>query len=202
LWPLPSGITVCQCVPAVMLRAIFSLLWSVCTLCRDGWDTLLLNSLLLLRDVCQRLKLQKEFLLHSLEVASLADSLQRTTTPDTQAAASGLFDHEQAQGLASAALLGLLAGPQDSKSSLKKAAQQQAPAQQQEQLSPPQQQQQQQDDHGQSQAVVDSSQHNGSSGSSWEYEVQQLDLGAGLQQLPTSQGDASRTSGIAEVLLL
>lgn len=190
---LPLGITVsmCACSDA---ESDFFLLWSVCTLCRDGWDTLLLNSLLLLRDVCQRLKLQKEFLLHSLEVASLADSLQGTTaTPDTQAAASGLFDHEQAQGLASAALLGLLAGPQDSKSSLKKAAQQQAPAQQQEQ---------QQDDHGQSQAVVDSSQHSGSSGSGWEYEVQQLDLAAAAQQLPTSQGDASRTSGIAEVLLL
>lgn len=186
--------------------------WSCCCLycSRDGWDALLLHSLLLLRDVCQRLKLHKESLLHSLEIASLADSLRGSTAADAGAAA-GMFDHDQAQGLAAAALVGLLAGPQDNKSSLKKppaqAAQQpqpQQPAGGLESEQPQQQQpQQQQGVPGQAASPV-SSPRSGAS-SEWEYVVQQVDLAAALQQAPPQQEDGStapRASQVAEVLLM
>ena len=161
--------------------------------------------------MCQRLKLHKEALLHSLEVASLAASLRGSGAADTQAAAPGLFDADQARGLASAALLGLLSGPQDHKSSLKK-----LPAQ----LQPQQQQQQQQQPEGQQlqghqaepQAQAQQRPEDGqvpaagspSSSSSWEYEVQQLDLAAVLQRASGSKEDAStsRAVNVAEVLLM
>jgi hypothetical protein len=167
--------------------------------CRDGWEALLLHSLLLLRDVCQRLKLHKESLLHSLEVASLAANLGTDTAADA-AAASGLFDREQAQGLASASLLGLLAGPQDNKSNLKKPpVQQQAGSIQGEQPQQQQQQQQQQHEDGLARTSVSPR----TSSSSWEYVVQQVDLAAALQQAPARQEDGtSRANQVAEVLLL
>lgn len=174
-------------------------LLTVC--CRDGWDALLLHSLLLLRDVCQRLKLHKESLLNSLEVASLAASLRGNAAADA-AAATGMFDSEQAQGLASASLLGLLAGPQDNKSSLKK-----SPRQQQQQPDAvhgeqhQQQQQVQQQEEGLGRVSVSGSPRSGIG--SWEYVVQQVDLAAALQQLPMKQEDGTlRTSQVAEVLQL
>jgi hypothetical protein len=180
--------------------------------CRDGWDALLLHSLLLLRDVCQRLKLHKESLLHSLEVASLADSLSGDAAAAADAgAAAGLLDREQAQGLAAAALLGLLAGPQDNKSNLKKPAVQQ----QQQQQADTQQadgQQQQGRQAGEEVHVQGVVQRQGSvssgsgsprsSSSSWEYVVQQLDLAAALQAQPPGQGEAGGAAGnVVNVLL-
>jgi hypothetical protein len=175
--------------------ADWAVLVCVCV-CRDGWEALLLHSLLLLRDVCQRLKLHKESLLHSLEVASLAASLGANTAADA-AAASGLFDHEQAQGLASASLLGLLAGPQDNKSSLKKSVVQQQPGS----IQGEQPQQQQQHEDGLARTSAGASPR--TSSSSWEYVVQQVDLAAALQQAPARQEDGTpRANQGAEVLLL
>lgn len=170
--------------------------------CRDSWDALLLHSLLLLRDVCQRLKLHKESLLHSLEIASLADSLRGTAAASSASeAAGGLLDHDQAQGLASAALLGLLAGPQDAKSSLKKPSvllQQQQPGG----LLGEQQQQQ---EVVTAQGSPVSSPRSGT-GSDWEYVVQQVDLAAALQQqAPVKQeegGGGTPRSQVAELLSL
>lgn len=183
--------------------------------CRDGWDALLLHSLLLLRDVCQRLKLHKESLLHSLEVASLATSLRGSAAgaaADSAAATgqTGMFDQEQAAGLASAALLGLLAGPQDNKSSLKKhppVTQQQsgdgADQGEQHRQVAAQQQQQEQEGLGRVSVGSQSSPRSGSS-SSWEYVVQQVDLAAALQQAPAARQEdgVSRASQVAEVLPL
>ncbi|KAF6251338.1 Foie gras liver health family 1-domain-containing protein [Scenedesmus sp. NREL 46B-D3] len=99
----------------------------------DGWDTLLLYSLLLLRDVCQRLKLHREALLHSLELCCLAicaatpsssSSSSSSSTPRTAAAAAaagGLADPKQALAMAAAALAGMLKGPVDKRSGIMKA---------------------------------------------------------------------------------
>lgn len=175
--------------------------------CRDGWDALLLHSLLLLRDVCQRLKLHKESLLHSLEVASLAACLRGSAGAADSAAATGLFDQEQAAGLASAALMGLLAGPQDNKSSLKKhaaATQQPGDADQGEQHEQVAAQQQQQEQEGLGCVSVGSQSSPRSCSSSWEYVVQQVDLAAALQQAPAArqEGGVSRASQVADVLQL
>jgi hypothetical protein len=176
--------------------------------CRDSWDALLLHSLLLLRAVCQRLKLYKESLLHSLEIASLADSLQGTAAASS-ASAGGLLDHDQAQGLASAALLGLLAGPQDAKSSLKKPSvllqQQPGGLQGEQQPQQPQQQQQQQQQVVAAQGSPVSSPRSGT-GSDWEYVVQQVDLSAALQQQGALKqeegGGGTPRSQVAELLSL
>lgn len=206
--PLYAAAT-CRCVLRPLLLPVLPLHMTL-TSCRDGWDALLLHSLLLLRDVCQRLKLHKESLLHSLEVASLADSLSgdAAAAAADAGAAAGLLDQEQAQGLAAAALLGLLAGPQDNKSNLKKPAVQQQQQQQGDtQQSDGQQQQQRQageEGHVQRQGSVSSSggSPRSSSGGSWEYVVQQLDLSAALQALPLGQGEAGGAAGnVVNVLL-
>jgi hypothetical protein len=173
---------------------------------RDGWDVLLLHGLLLLRDVCQRLKLHKESLLHSLEIASLATSLAAAGTGSSGAVATGLFDEQQAQALASAAVMGLLGGPTDHKSSLKKTSiVQQSPGAA---AAAPEQQPQQQPDTSVPPApaadtAAAGADGSGSSSSRWDYAVQHLDLAAAVQQLPPGRDDAAALSNsIAEVLLL
>lgn len=157
--------------------------------CRDGWDALLLHSLLLLRDVCQRLKLHQEALLHSLEVACLADSL--AISNDSQAAPTyELANHQQAEACAEAALAGLLTGAADKKSSIMKAGTNNSQA-----VAGP-------DGvlHQQQQAVGVSAIPARSSSSPvssvWCYTVQQLDLSTVAQQLP----DGPRAANVADIL--
>jgi hypothetical protein len=123
-----------------------------------------------------------------------------------------MFDQEQAHALASAAVIGLLSGPTDNKSSLKK-----QPAPQQQQGAAPDDQQHQQLAAGSpggaadgvmrlsSSSSISSSINSGSSGSGtrWDYTVQHLDLAAAVQQLPPGRDEgAALASSIAEVLLL
>eukprot|EP00879_Flechtneria_rotunda_P002505 GHRR01002703.1.p1 GENE.GHRR01002703.1~~GHRR01002703.1.p1 ORF type:complete len:1063 (+),score=495.97 GHRR01002703.1:1057-4245(+) len=157
-------------------------LQAVYTYRRDGWDLLLLHCLLQLRDVCQRLKLHKEALLHSLEVACLTHSLTNSSkggsssSDGSQTASAGLVNAQQAAALASAAITGLCTGAGDKRSSIMKTS-------------------------SSSSVVVDgppaAQQAQGSS--QWVYNVQQLDLAAALQQMPIKE-DGAVTNTIAEVL--
>lgn len=71
---------------------------------RDGWRKLLLASLLQLRDCCQRLKLHREALLHSLEASCLPHGLGA----------------QQGAAAAAAAIASIAAGAGDRKSSILK----------------------------------------------------------------------------------
>eukprot|EP00878_Enallax_costatus_P027899 GHUV01030087.1.p1 GENE.GHUV01030087.1~~GHUV01030087.1.p1 ORF type:complete len:989 (+),score=366.66 GHUV01030087.1:1269-4235(+) len=161
------------------------LLQTVYTYRRDGWDALLLQSLLLLRDVCQRLKLHQEALLHSLELACVADSLPSSANSNSQPAATlhELADHEQAIGLAAAALASMLTGPGDKKGSIMKTSSNVSPG-------------------DRVTAAADEAQQrhaNSPTPSAWHYTVQQLDLSAALQQAP-AQEDGGRATNVADVL--
>lgn len=186
--------------------------------CRDGWDTLLLYTLLLLRDVCQRLKLHKEALLHSLELSCLmADSLAQqsgstgsTVGPAASAQPPGqhaLVDQQQASALAAAALAGMLKGPTDKRSSIMKAGSGSSSPNSSPRLADGQTATAAAlGSAGQQQAggsPVVAGRPGGSAGSSsmlWSYVVQQLDIAAALQRL-SAREDGTRANAFTDLLL-
>ena len=94
---------------------------------RDGWDLLLLQVLLLLRDCCARLKLQKDALICSLELSAVLHALckqqeQQQLAGPHQKQQQQLLDPQQALALATAAANSILAGGGDKKSGIMKAA--------------------------------------------------------------------------------
>jgi hypothetical protein len=189
---------------------------------REGWDALLLRALLPLRDVCQRLKLQREAMLHSLELATVvahtlasADAAAAAPGGDDAGGAGGcVLDAAQAAALAEASLAGLLAGGGDRRSGIMK--QQQQPSELHTQPaggepSPGLQQQQQQHEVPGAAASVASAQPNptqqapapltqqANQSGAWAYTVQHLDLVTALQAAAalTASGEGGGGGGAA-----
>jgi hypothetical protein len=187
---------------------------------RDGWDMLLLCSLLLLHDVCQRLKLHREALLHSLELACLTASLAAPNSSSSRKSgtpAGDLSDPKQAVTMAAAALAAMLKGPVDKRSSIMKAGGAgSSPSGSPRLLEGQQAGQQQQQLGGNSSSPVaaagsPSSPLGGggggggvgsssSSSTAWNYVVQHLDVAAALQQMPPKE-EATQASVVTDLLL-
>jgi hypothetical protein len=195
-----------------------------CCGCRDGWDALLLHCLLLLQQVTQRLKLHKESLLHSLEIACLAHSLAANKVPNKSSSSNSLHastaqvdnthlgrqwlaDSQQPAALAAAAVKSILAGATDQKVGIIKA------------LTPPPQQQGAADGapvtgsdppsagSPAAAAAAPAAAASQSTGAAdgFKYVVQQLDLAAALQQQQQQQQpgqDPPGVPGLAVDLLL
>lgn len=146
----------------------------------------MLQPLLLLRDICQRLKLHQEGLLHTLELACVADSLAASTNSSDHTATTvhELADHQQAVGLAAAALASMLVGAGDKKGSIMKTSSNMSPRI--------------------TAAADEPLQQRATSpvSSAWTYTVQQLDLSAALQQLPAMDDDiaGARPTHVADIL--